>query len=92
MDRLSKITLPLFCIGAFLALLSTLEPWYVETFGEKEEKIDEKAVLDAKLQAEKDAKACRDYPVKYIDNVLYCKCTETESQRPGKCQEKYKND
>jgi len=67
-----------------LLLFSTLVPWYAETFGDAEENIN------AKLQAELDAKACGDYPVKYINNVLYCKCTETESQKPGHCQEKYK--
>jgi len=74
----------LFILWACLALFGTLVPWWGETFGDAENEID------AILQAEKDAKACGDYPVKYIDGVLFCKCTETESQKPGHCLEKYK--
>jgi len=71
-------------IGFCLFLGQHLVPVFVEWFGGAEQSID------AKLQAEQDAKACGDYPVKYINDVLYCKCTETESQKPGKCLEKYK--
>lgn len=82
MDKLSKYLVVTFCIGLFLALLSTLEPWWNETTGQAE--ID----LKAKLDAEK----CASYTPLYIDNLLFCQCSDTESQKPNKCQEKYKND
>lgn len=64
MDKLSKSLVTLFCIGAFLALLSTLEPWYNETFREKEIKKEEKAKQDALL--------CPGTEYKIINEVTYC--------------------
>lgn len=80
MDKLSKITVPLFIFGAFLYLLSTLEPWVDELSGEAERVEKEKL----------DAESCPSYTPIYIDNVLFCQCSDTESQKPNKCNEKYK--
>lgn len=80
MDKLSKTLVILFCISAFLALLSTLEPWYAETFGSAEESID------AKLQAEQDAKLCYPHKVKIVNGIAYCHCGKGQHQEPGKCK------
>ena len=80
MDKLSKYLVVTFCIGAFLALLSTLEPWVDELSGEAERA--EKAKLDIK--------SCASYTPIYINNVLFCQCSDNESQKPNKCSEKYK--
>lgn len=82
MDKLTQYLVVTFCIGATLALFSTLEPWVDELSGETE-----------RLEKEKlDAESCPSYTPIYIDNVLFCQCSDTESQKPNKCNEKYKND
>jgi len=37
-------------------------------------------------------KLCAPYTPETVNNILYCQCTKSEKQRPGKCNEKYKND
>lgn len=70
----------LFIIGSFLALFQTLVPLYAEWFGPAEENID------AKLQAEQDAKLCYPHTVKIVDGILYCHCGKGQHQEPGKCK------
>lgn len=77
MDKLAKYVVVTFCIGAFLALMSELEPWYNETFTDN-------TPTDAELCAPKD-------PVKRgVSEILYCDCGDGELQEPGKCEDKYK--
>ena len=38
----------------------------------------------------RDSVACAPHKPNRINNVLYCRCSDNESQRPGKCSEKYK--
>lgn len=67
------------CAVGFLIFMGhLLLPWFAETFGNAEENID--------------AKACASYKPLYINKVLFCQCSDTESQKPNKCSEKYKND
>lgn len=77
-----QIVLSIIAIGLCLWLFSTLEPWIDETFGEKEKE---------EISIESDIKKCgKDQPPHRIGSTLYCTCSESESQRPGHCKEKYK--
>jgi len=69
-------------IGFLLFLGQLLAPVLDEWSGEKEKK--EKAKLNAK--------ECASYTPVTINKRLYCQCSDNESQVPGKCNEKYKND
>lgn len=85
MNKIIPVITTLCAIGLCLALFGTLRPWYAETFGEKEEK--EKITFNL----EDDVKSCYPYtPYRGKDNVLMCQCTNSEKQKPGKCNEKYK--
>lgn len=67
------------CGGALIyTIVNYLPPLYAERSGEAEKAAD--------------AKLCAPYPAKERGktNVLYCQCTDSESQVPGKCNEKYK--
>jgi len=82
--KLIQTIVALCAIGFFLFLGQHLVPVINEWFGEaeKEEKIKEKA--------KPDVEACGQYTPNRIGGVLYCKCNDDESQKPGKCNEKYK--
>lgn len=80
MDKLSQIITTLCALWLLWLLFGTLEPWVDELSGETE-----------RLEKEKlDAESCPSYTPIYIDNVLFCQCSDTESQKPNKCNEKYK--
>ena len=80
MDKLSQTITVLSIMGLLWLLFGTLEPWIDETFGPSKE------IINAKLQAEQDAKFCFPIPVKIINDVSYCDCGKGENQRPGKCK------
>jgi len=67
-------------ISLCLWLFSTLVPLYAEWSGQAERD----------LKAKLDAESCASYTPLYINNVLFCQCSDTESQKSGKCNEKYK--
>jgi len=69
--------------GALIyTVINYLPPLYAEWSGAAER------AGQAKLDAEK----CASYKPVYINKVLFCQCSDTESQKPGKCSEKYKRD
>jgi len=69
------------CGISFLLFLGhLLSPWVNELSGE--DKIIEKARIDVE--------SCDSYTPIYIDGVLFCQCSDKESQKPNKCNEKYK--
>ena len=76
-NEIIGIILAICSIGLCLLLFSTLVPWYAEVSGEAEKA----------EQARLDAEACKPYKVaeKGETGVLYCQCTESESQKLGRC-------
>lgn len=80
MKDLITLSIVVICLIGLLALFSTLLPWVAELTGQAE--IDLKAKLDAE--------SCATYTRLYINHVLYCRCSDNESQKSGKCNKKYK--
>ena len=42
------------------------------------------------LTGYQDSKECAPYKHERVNGVLYCKCSDSEIQKPGKCGSKYK--
>jgi len=47
-------------------------------------------ILAAISQILPEEKVCGDRDYTVINGVLFCKCSDNEYQKPGKCEDKYK--
>ncbi len=49
------------------------------------------APMYAEYKSKEDVKDCAPYePIRGKTGVLYCQCSDSERQKPGRCEDKYK--